>query len=233
MQTVSAKTWTTLGIYRILMIALALFYLHTISSSSQLWFIIICALLLSAGMALWGFFDVDRRTILQALFWIVDVFILWMLLVKLSYPGTLAPSCLPLLAYEAEIYWPRRGPILGGIIAWLILVSTWWLRVWSNRDPWSITTVLFWSLFLFGFIALPFFLWSRKSVINPPIEPKLPIVGSDCLKGGNLTPREREVYSLISTGRSLRQISRELHVSYSTIKTHARHISEKLSSLQE
>ena len=44
-----------------------------------------------------------------------------------------------------------------------------------------------------------------------------------------LTKREAEIYRLMQTHRSLRQIARDLHIDYSTAKTHARHITHKMT----
>jgi DNA-binding NarL/FixJ family response regulator len=43
-----------------------------------------------------------------------------------------------------------------------------------------------------------------------------------------LTPREREVLGLLSSGRTNRQIAEELHLSLSTVKRHLEHIISKL-----
>ena len=45
---------------------------------------------------------------------------------------------------------------------------------------------------------------------------------------GALTPRELEVLRLLTAGKTNRQISRELHLSISTVKTHLEHIIAKL-----
>jgi two-component system nitrate/nitrite response regulator NarL len=43
-----------------------------------------------------------------------------------------------------------------------------------------------------------------------------------------LTPREREVLSLIAGGASAPEIARKLHLSTGTVKTHLLHLYEKL-----
>ena len=43
-----------------------------------------------------------------------------------------------------------------------------------------------------------------------------------------LTPREREILTLIAAGRSLPEIARELILGLTTVKTHAQHLYEKL-----
>ena len=43
-----------------------------------------------------------------------------------------------------------------------------------------------------------------------------------------LSPRERDVYELIASGRSNKEIARTLFISESTAKVHVRHIYEKL-----
>jgi ATP/maltotriose-dependent transcriptional regulator MalT len=47
-------------------------------------------------------------------------------------------------------------------------------------------------------------------------------------RGGQLSPREREVYDLLVQGRSNREIAHTLFISESTTKVHVRHIFEKL-----
>jgi ATP/maltotriose-dependent transcriptional regulator MalT len=43
-----------------------------------------------------------------------------------------------------------------------------------------------------------------------------------------LTPRELEVLAHVARGKSNREISKELHLSLSTVKTHLEHIFSKL-----
>jgi DNA-binding NarL/FixJ family response regulator len=44
-----------------------------------------------------------------------------------------------------------------------------------------------------------------------------------------LTPRERQIMELVSTGLSNREVGKQLHISEGTIKVHLHHIFQKLS----
>ncbi len=48
------------------------------------------------------------------------------------------------------------------------------------------------------------------------------------MQPGTLTPRELEVLRLLAAGRTNRQISKELTISLSTVKTHVEHLMDKL-----
>jgi ATP/maltotriose-dependent transcriptional regulator MalT len=56
----------------------------------------------------------------------------------------------------------------------------------------------------------------------------LPVARSRSKESDGLTRREREVYELLSQGRSNREIARALFISETTAKVHVRHIFEKL-----
>jgi DNA-binding NarL/FixJ family response regulator len=43
-----------------------------------------------------------------------------------------------------------------------------------------------------------------------------------------LTPREQDVLRAVAKGRSNREIAEQLHLSYSTVKTHVSHLLTKL-----
>lgn len=233
MRVVLSKTWIGVCVYRFLLIGVAGALLSRVPKSLStvgLLHILAGYGLIALGLSGWWFRGGSRRLIFQASLWFLDVILAGLLLVKFSHNGTFVPAFLPLLAYEAELYWPNRGITMGGLSAGLLLVSTWWLRLWSHRTPWHDSTLLFWSLFLIGFIVMPLRLAKAESVRSPSSNTTVNKADPPAPAESMLTPREREVFERIQSGASLRQISRELQVSYSTVKTHARHISEKLSS---
>jgi two-component system, NarL family, nitrate/nitrite response regulator NarL len=69
-----------------------------------------------------------------------------------------------------------------------------------------------------------------RTVLSPELQAD--VVGEIRLRGGGgrpaMTARERETLTLIAEGLSAPQIGRVLHLSTATVKTHLRHIYEKL-----
>ncbi len=59
-----------------------------------------------------------------------------------------------------------------------------------------------------------------------PVRPPEPVAGPQVLD--KLSPREREILSLIAKGHSNKQIARELDIAETTVKIHVQHIFKKL-----
>lgn len=62
----------------------------------------------------------------------------------------------------------------------------------------------------------------RLSLVKSPLNPQ-----EQHLKNYALTPREKEIALILSTGITYKQISEELHISMPTVKTHASNIYKK------
>ncbi|PSR20688.1 MAG: hypothetical protein C7B47_17820 [Sulfobacillus thermosulfidooxidans] len=104
---------------------------------------------------------------MQGSLWFVDVIMAELLLVNFSHPGSSAPALLPVLAYEAEVYWPSRGLVMGSLSAGLLLISTWWLRLWAHLPTFSGITLVFWLGTLGLLIAFPLIIGVLPSVPSP------------------------------------------------------------------
>lgn len=62
----------------------------------------------------------------------------------------------------------------------------------------------------------------RLSLLNPKLEPS-----EQQFKNFSLTPREKEIATLLVTGKTYKQIGEELFISIPTVKTHTSHIYKK------
>lgn len=70
---------------------------------------------------------------------------------------------------------------------------------------------------------------SGLNPISPQLTRNIIPIGLRCVRGSDrLTPREREVWKLLSNGASNAEISQKLFVSESTVKFHIRNIFHKL-----
>ncbi len=63
---------------------------------------------------------------------------------------------------------------------------------------------------------------------RPDVLPKPPALPTRGLPSFALTSREREVLALLAEGRTTRQVSGELHITYATARNHVQSILEKL-----
>jgi len=231
MRILSSTTWAILGLYRLALLGLIEFILlqhhHLPLGVPGVRDIIGLFMALVLGVGVWGYKAHDHRGLLQVTMLIIDVFIMTLLLVRFSNPDTLVPVCLPLLAYEAGLYWYKCGIIMGGLAGCLMLVNTWWLRLWSHNQPWPMINVAFWSVFLLVVVLIPMRFFALP-LGSQPQRSDTPCKRDSADTTESLTAREQEIHTLIQSGISLRQIARQLHVSYSTAKTHARNIAKKL-----
>ncbi len=122
-----------------------------------------------------------------------------------------APALIPLIGIELIAYWGWVGyGIALGYSAVLILT------LWASPDafPENLSHIAFW-------LAVNFLIISSVALLlhRAPEAPH---------RGLTLTAREREVYDLLRTGLSQRDIAARLHIERSTVKTHVQHIHRKM-----
>ena len=223
-------------------------------------FLLICYLFLTTLLTLLWWLNPAIRTIIQGIVWGSDVLMATFLLITFSQPTTSAPALLPVLVYEADAYWARIGHILGSLAIVFVLLLTWWVRLWSHRNTFSAMTLGFWLGTFCLLTIFPDLVKTlsgssmikhsghsgRDSHIDDEVSTATVTQTEDKKPSGalswkqphfleqpvahpQLTRREQEIYALIQT-RSQRQIARELHLDYSTVKTHVRHITQKMAS---
>lgn len=122
-----------------------------------------------------------------------------------------APALIPLIGIELIAYWGWVGyGIALGYSAVLILTS------WTTPHVLvgSLSHIVFWLAVNFLIISSVALLLHR----GPEGRHRAP----------PLTAREREVYNLLQTGLSQRDIAARLHIERSTVKTHVQHIHRKM-----
>ena len=105
MRIVTVKTWTLVGLYRLMLLGLADFFLHQMKmgpSTRELLHILIEYAVLSLGVLAWSTVLKPHRLLLQASIWFVDVIFAGLLLVRFSHSGTFMPAFLPLLGLRSR-----------------------------------------------------------------------------------------------------------------------------------
>lgn len=244
----------TIGIFRLIAGSLGMVFLYTHSSLSvsnqTLQILLIGYGLLTITLTMLWMLKSSTRLTIQGVLWGCDALMAAFLLIKFSQPTTAAPALLPVLAYEAEAYWSRIGSFLGSLATAFLLTLTWWLRLWSHRSTFSELSLLFWFGTLFLLTTFPTIVKhlsaappdlvasSPSSKVEtdtiplPSVSTLAPVLSEKIVVSANLsqlTKREAEIYRLMQSHRSLRQIARDLHIDYSTAKTHARHITHKMT----
>nr|WP_172684518.1 LuxR C-terminal-related transcriptional regulator [Sulfobacillus thermotolerans] len=185
------------------------------------------------------------RFVLQGSLWFVDVLMAELLLVAFARPNTGAPALLPVLAYEAELYWPRRGGMMGGLSAVGLLVSAGWLRTWAHRPFLSVSALCFWIGVLGVLIILPQLVTRAtreddaphgklRGFANAPTEElsletadRPDYVPSITQQLPALSPREKEVCTLLCRGVSPEAIAAQLYIDIGTVKSHTARIYHK------
>ncbi|NMP24476.1 helix-turn-helix transcriptional regulator [Sulfobacillus harzensis] len=233
MQIVPRRTIVVMGLLRALLavIAIVAARMHPGSSSGSFELIAACYSILTAAVE-WALIA-RMVVVLQPISWLLDLFFLRLVLARFSHHGTVAPAFLPLIAFEAELYWPGWGMRVGAVAAGLMLVSTWWLRLWSHRPTLSIEWLGLWLVYLAAAVIVVSQLSGVEradlgrniELRRTPEEPSHGASGADFL-----TPREKEVLEALQDGKTLYAIARELHISYSTAKSHWRKIAAKLKT---
>ncbi len=171
----------------------------------------------------------------QGALWAADCVIVTMLFLVFSTPHSSAPALLPILAYEAELYWPKRGASLGGWTAGVIFLLVWWVRLWAHQPAFSLVTVLFWITVLSVLIMLPLYVVPLTAYQAPELSLDAFEVGSNSqgsaleadLPKPPLSARERDVWPWLLSGASFRDIANQLTIDMSTVKTHASRIYHK------
>lgn len=184
---------------------------------------------------------------IQGVLWLVDVLMAELLLVIFTRPETAAPALLPILAYEAELYWPHRGAVMGGLSVVALLVSAGWLRDWAHRPFLSTTAMIFWIGVLSILIALPQLVQQVTREEATPNTAPIPSVGQGknlnddepeiCEVTNNSKPllkpppplsqREHEVCALLCSGVSSEEIAARLVIDLGTVKSHTARIYSK------
>nr|WP_243239659.1 LuxR C-terminal-related transcriptional regulator [Sulfobacillus harzensis] len=124
-----------------------------------------------------------------------------------------APALLPLVAIELIAYWGWIGyGIAAGYVA-ILIVSIWPYSPGPSSGN-TINHIIFWLATNFLIITSVALLLHRAPQALPAPSP--------------LTAREREVYDLLKSGFSQRDIAERLHIERSTVKSHIQHIHRKM-----
>lgn len=257
MHRVSPPLMGAISVFRLIAGGIGLIFLEvhsSVSSATQsLQILLIGYMILTVGLILLWAYQLDHWPIIQGSLWCCDVVMATFLLVKFSQPTTAAPALLPALAYEAEAYWPRIGGVLGSLATVFLLILTWWLRLWSHRSTFSGMTLGFWLATLCLLTVFPILAKNlpgstrtaeslgdgkdrtadRNTSITTVTHSEKVSLTTIFRNSTLLTPREQEIYDLMQTARSQRQIAQQLHLDYSTVKTHVRHIKQKLSQMAD
>ncbi len=126
-----------------------------------------------------------------------------------------APALLPLIGIELIAYWNGIGYWIAVSYCTIALITLWPFPS-HPLSSIAISHMAFW-------LAVNFLLLSGVATLlhREPVSEL-----HDAL--GDLTSREREVYALLQSGLSQRDISEHLHIERSTVKTHVQHIHRKL-----
>ncbi|MCL5015149.1 MAG: helix-turn-helix transcriptional regulator [Firmicutes bacterium] len=178
----------------------------------------------------------SRRMGCQSVLWVADAVIITILFLIFSTPHSSAPALLPVLAYEAELYWPRRGALLGGWMAGIIFLLVWWIRLWAHQPTFSPTTLLFWITVLSVLIIFPLYVVPLSSIDQsaglPPDASEsatalqVPSLSVDS-PWSILSARERDIWPWLLSKASFRDIAAQLTIDMGTVKTHASRIYHK------
>ncbi|MCY0909343.1 MAG: LuxR C-terminal-related transcriptional regulator [Sulfobacillus thermotolerans] len=126
-----------------------------------------------------------------------------------------APALLPLIGIELIAYYNGVGYWIA-VTYCSIAVLTLWPFPSRPLTSLAVSHMAFWLIVNFLVLSAAATLRHRASVVEV----------HDAL--GSLTSREREVYGLLQSGLSQREIGDQLHIERSTVKTHVQHIRQKL-----
>ena len=91
----------------------------------------------------------------------------------------------------------------------------------------SFSTEIYLLLVALGFAALG--IWLGRRLTPHRREPLQPFVRNDAAAASlGLTPRECEILDLLASGKSIKELGRDLGVSPNTVKTHVARVYQKL-----
>ena len=150
--------------------------------------------------------------------------------ITLSYHFFAGSSIMIILGIVALYYrrfakgWKQENLLSGMIATFIPLLFTFPLDLAFFRDSTFKIAYLSYSCFvvyLYYFIARQYF-----QEYDHPVEEKL--VDDEYLKKVGISSREKEILFLLFKGKTSREIATELFISHNTVKTHIKHIYEKL-----
>lgn len=123
-----------------------------------------------------------------------------------------APALLPIIGIELIAYWGWVGYWIAMTYTTIAIIVVWPTP--AGQVPIALNHLVFW-------LAVNFFIISAVALMaHRDASPNLPAT--------SLTPREQEVYTLLQSGMTQRDIAEKLHIERSTVKTHVQHIHHKL-----
>ena len=99
-----------------------------------------------------------------------------------------------------------------------------WLKYRYSAHAFSTEIYIF--LIAIGFVALG--LWAGRK-LTPAPRPAIFVRNEAAIRSLGLSPREWEILALLASGRSNKEMARDLGISPNTVKTHVARVYEKLA----